>query len=556
MKKIKIIFSSSDGPNLFFLSPIHWFLKMYHENFGKSKNQYNWTTPDIIFDNRDLNQSKLLDKITEEKIDILAFSMYSWNRNAVLNLCKSIKKIDPNIILVVGGPDVDGHKNQNFVKDHPYIDYTIYGDGEVAFSRLLDMIGGFNVSLVNLVDNLGKVYPHEVFLDKTALKKSPYIEYQEEFVDFFLNLQDYITTTISENLSVVIVWETTKGCPYACSFCDWSSGLHNKVRIWGINSDSIPNWQKEVKLFFKLNELLKKRPLSIYWTNPNIGLARQDEEIIDYWANLKKQLGKGPIIQNPQLSKLKKDVTFRILDKMIDSGITKSFKFDLQDLDEVVLTNVNRPEIPWEEHKKYILNLKSKYQDIENLYIHQRNTYANRITFIWGLPGQTLEHLKFNIIESGTVRCFGHNLPFELLPNSPAYNDEYIKKFKIKFRKIEILDQNSLSKIKTNTTTCIEKAVTEHCSITEYDYVKGIILYNIYSFFYSDYHKSIFGLEYKIFDNAHKIENIIQESYKVFLETGMIGLIDDSEGLVSISKYFYNNKRKMYGIFEFPTNNF
>jgi hypothetical protein len=76
---------------------------------------------------------------------------------------------------------------------------------------------------------------------------------------------------------------------------------------------------------------------------------------------------------------------------------------------------------------------------------------------------------------------------------------------------------------------------------------------NIYSFFYSDYHKPIFGLEYKIFDNAHKIENIIQESYKVFLDTGMIGLIDDSEGLVSISKYFYKNKRKMYDIFEFPT---
>lgn len=555
MKKIKIIFSSSNGPNLFFLSPIHWFLKLYHENFGKSKNQYFWTLPDIIFDNNDLEQEELIEKIQNENIDIVAISMYSWNRKATLNLCKKLKQLNSNIVTVVGGPDVDSHKNNEFVKNHPYIDYSIYGDGEVAFSRLLDMISGFNVDLVNLVDNLGNIYPHEVFLDKNALKKSPYIEYQEEFVEFFLNLQNYITTSISKETSVVIVWETTKGCPYACSFCDWSSGLHNKVRIWGINSGTIPNWQKEIELFFKLDKLLKLRNLGVYWTNPNIGLARQDEEIIDYWANLRKQLKKGPIIQNPQLSKLRKDITFRILDKMIDSGITKAFKFDLQDLDTNVLEKINRPEIPWEEHKKYILDLKSKHQYLENLLIRQRITYNNRITFIWGLPGQTIEHLKFNIIEAGIVRCFGHNLPFELLPNSPAYNKEYIEKFKIKFKKIEILDQNSLSKIKSNITTCIEKAVTETYSLSEYEYFKGIILYNIYSFFYSDYYKPIFGLEYKIFDNSYKIEEIIKKSYNIFLETEKIGIVDEHNQLLSVSDYFFKNKEKVYNIFEFKKTN-
>jgi hypothetical protein len=551
MKKIKIIFSSSVATDSFYLSPIHWFLKLYHENFGKSKNRYTWTTPDIIFDNHDLTQLDLLNKIQDEKIDIVAFSMYAWNRKAVLSSCKSIKKIDPNIILVVGGPDVDSHKNQNFVKNHPYIDYTIYGDGETAFSRLLDKLNGDESTLINVVDSSGHVYPHEVFLDKTALKKSPYIEFKDEYVDFAISLQNRITS-VRNNMYIVPVWETTKGCPYACSFCDWSSGLHNKVRIWGVNEDTIPNWKKEIKLFFELHNYLKIKNFSIYWTNPNIGLANQDEEIIDYWGELKEKTGNGPMIQNPQLSKLKKDVTYRILDKMIVSKITRDFKFDVQDLNEEVLQNINRPEIPWAEHRKYILDLKKKHKSLDNLYIRERNKYVNRLTFMWGLPGQTLNHLKFNIIEAGKIRCFGHNLPFELLPNSPAFNDDYIKKFKIKHDSIEILGHGKLFKSKIESSFYIDKAVVENYSLSRYNYYKGIILYNIYGVFYTDYFEPIFGLEYKIFDNVHKIENIIQESYKVFLETGMIGLVDDAEGLVSISKYFYKNKRKMYHIFEFP----
>lgn len=553
MKKIKVVFSSSIATNSFYLSPIHWFLKLYHNNFSLSKDQYIWTNPEVIIDNTDLDQDDLINTVLAQKIDILAFSMYAWNRKTVLSISKKIKQLSPNTIIVVGGPDVDSHKDETFSRQHYYIDYAIYGDGEEAFSRLLDKIAGYPTKLINLVDAQGNVYPHEVFLDKKTLMKSPYLEYKDEYVNFIIQLQLKLET-IATNVAVVPVWETTKGCPYSCSFCDWSSGLHNKVRIWGTNKDNVPNWQKEIKMFFELAESMPRKKMSVYWTNPNIGLVSQDEEIINFWAQIRKKIKGGPTIQNPQLSKLKKDVTYRILDKMISSGITTDFKFDVQDLDQEVLKNINRPEIPWEDHRKYILNLKSKYKDLDNLYIQERNKYVNRLTFIWGLPGQTLQHLRHNIIEAGKIRCFGHNLPFELLPNSPAFRNEYLEKYKLKYRSIEILGHGKLFRSKVQSTFYIEKAITETYSLTEYDYFKGVILYNLYSSIYSDYVKPIFGLEYKVFDNSYKIENIIKRSYDIFFETGTIGIVDDNSVHISIFEYFNKNKGQIYNQFEFSEN--
>ena len=93
MKKIKVVFSSSIATDSFYLSPINWFLKLYHDNFGLSKKEYIWTEPEVILDLDDLKQNDLVKSIECQKIDILAFSMYAWNRQTVFSISKTIKKI-------------------------------------------------------------------------------------------------------------------------------------------------------------------------------------------------------------------------------------------------------------------------------------------------------------------------------------------------------------------------------------------------------------------------------------------------------------------------------
>jgi len=57
---------------------------MHHENFGVSKHDWNWTTPYAIMSLADRTQQELIDLIINDNIDLVAFSMYSWNRGVVL----------------------------------------------------------------------------------------------------------------------------------------------------------------------------------------------------------------------------------------------------------------------------------------------------------------------------------------------------------------------------------------------------------------------------------------------------------------------------------------
>ena len=178
IKKIKVITSSCPATGQFYVSPINWFLKLTHQSIGLSKNDYFWQDPLFLL-NENNNFDVLVKIIKDEDIDILAFSVYVWNCEMFFTLAKKLKQEFINLTIIVGGPEIDAHKNNNFFIDNPFIDFAIYGDGESAFTTLLDNLAGYDINLVNVVDKF-KIYPHEVFNNKITLSKSPYIVYKKE----------------------------------------------------------------------------------------------------------------------------------------------------------------------------------------------------------------------------------------------------------------------------------------------------------------------------------------------------------------------------------------
>jgi hypothetical protein len=528
MKKIKTITSSCPATLQYYVSPIHWFLKINHQTTGLSKNQYIWTSPLFLLNHIEDNLKILTDLIIKEKIDILAFSVYVWNREFFFSLAKQLKSLFENLIIIVGGPEIDAHKNSSFFVDNYYIDFAVYGDGEDAFTKILDFLAGHDVKLINAADST-TVYPHEVFVNKKTLSKSPYIEYKNEIFSFLEDIKEYFKTYFPvDNIDhkLLIVWETTKGCPYACSFCDWSSGLHNKVRIWG-KDELEPLWRKEIDLFFEWNLSF------VYWTNPNVGLTPQDEHIIEYWCEKKiNNNNKGPEIFNPQWSKLNKQKVFYLLDKMIEAEVTKGYKFDLQDLDKTVLENINRPEVPWPDHKQLIINIKNKYGNISHI------KYTNRLTFIWGLPGQTLKNLENNMAEAGTLDMFAHHLPFEILPNTPAANQSYIDKFKLVIKKIEIVGHGEAFNNQIQKNWVIPKAVVSTYSMNEREWYEGMILFYIYNSRNS--YQVTYNTERNLFKNKHKVQNLIDCSYLYYQKFSSIGMLE-SNRLISVYEWTKKN---------------
>ena len=377
MRKILFVTQPSFHIHRYHVNPVVWMLRLYHKIKGKSYDQYQWLNPLPLGAAQRMLSSDLITEIQNIKPDILCLSVYVWNRDLLYELGREIKKVMPQTTIIVGGPDIDGfHNPDKFYTDNPWVDWCVFSAGESSFTKLLDHLAGHDVKLSNTSNNLGYVSDHEVFMDNDFMKGSPLLTFSQEIKQ---HLDDINLRFGLQGWYPVYVWETVKGCPYKCSFCDWTnSGIGNKVRFWGKDADSPePIWKQELKLMFdwKIKE--------IYWTNPNTGQTQQDEDIVDYWCEMKTLHPDGPVYSRPIMTKTQKQRGFRIFSKLAKYGVADRFYFSLQDLDPMVLENIDRPDIPWEEHKKLITNFLSES-------FKENCTFACEL--IWGMPGQTLDH--------------------------------------------------------------------------------------------------------------------------------------------------------------------
>ena len=78
------------------------------------------------------------EKILSHSPDIIALSMYMWNRQSLLTIISFIRQIDKNVLIVIGGPETYGISTaKKLLKDNSAIDFVISGEGEIAFQQLL-----------------------------------------------------------------------------------------------------------------------------------------------------------------------------------------------------------------------------------------------------------------------------------------------------------------------------------------------------------------------------------------------------------------------------------
>ena len=71
--------------------------------------------------------------------DVYLFSSYMWNQNINLFYAKKVKELFPDTLIIGGGPNIssDMHERHKFLKDHPYLDLFILGEGEVPACNII-----------------------------------------------------------------------------------------------------------------------------------------------------------------------------------------------------------------------------------------------------------------------------------------------------------------------------------------------------------------------------------------------------------------------------------
>ncbi len=159
----------------------------------------------------------IYDQIVQASPDLIAFSIYLWNVEKAMRIIKQIKSMLPSLI-VIGGPEVS-FEPLHFMNHYP-IDYIICGEGEFAFNELINALDQ-NKPISSIS---GLVYHKE---DLIIQNKMAIIQDLNSLKNPYLDPLD-----IPNLPSRIQYIETSRGCPFHCSYC--LASLENRVRFFDI----------------------------------------------------------------------------------------------------------------------------------------------------------------------------------------------------------------------------------------------------------------------------------------------------------------------------------
>lgn len=401
-----------------FINPSYWYLRHFYNLHGRSKD-VTWLMPEFF---KIYTSDQALEIIQQQQVDILCLSMFVWNYDFHIQLAQKVKTLMPNVKILMGGPELTAHKQPGFFDQHPYVDFVVYGDGEQAFTQLLDYFLGIDVdksAWVNIVENnhgTETLYPYRTLTDQEFFSNSPYTSQQEFVLETIQYAVDQLPKHYKNQKNTVYVgMEFARGCPYSCTFCDWDQGQTKKIR-------------RGKRDFFKDIDFFYNNDLAISETDANFGQWTQDIEIFDY-ALSKFDPNRDFRFQVRSTPKLKKSATEYIIENQLKNYGTDQW-ISMQDMDDQVLMNIDRPSVSLEEHFELINRIKNNVSEEKFLRLSAQ--------LIVGLPGSNLELATkniVNIIAATGLKNFTVAI-WQLLSNSPANNKLYQSMHGLKFDRV------------------------------------------------------------------------------------------------------------------------
>jgi len=298
-------------------------------------NEFQENTTILEFSINDAIQT-IAEKLLFDKPSIIGIGVYIWNASFVQELIHILKKISPEIIIILGGPEVS---YMPFRVNFDLADFIIAGEGDEAFYNLCKNIKN-NISTPKLI-------PQSMPTLKNL--KLPYQYYTDDDIK---NRYIYV--------------EVSRGCPFECEFC--LSSMDERVRAFNLDEVLIEFqklWDRGARNFkfvdrtFNLNMLTANKILDFF--------LEKDEQ---YFAHFE-------VIPDHFPSSIKEKI------KLFSHG-SLQLEIGIQTLNLDIANNISR--------QLKLDKIKENIQFLENetdAHIH--------LDLIVGLPGESLESFGANL---------------------------------------------------------------------------------------------------------------------------------------------------------------
>lgn len=328
----------------------------------------------------------------------VGFSSYIWNMEYNRLFAEKLREAYPDVIIAFGGHNV--RPDGSDLDEIPAADIIMHGEGEeVLKAILLTLSAGGDLSTVNNIS-----YRKDGAVVTTEYKVPPVIEdYPSPYLEGYFD--DIIKNS---GITPSMIWETNRGCPNRCAFCDWGA-LKSRIRMF-------PDERIQAEIQWMVDNKIE----FVYCADANFGLFPRDEEIVDMIIESKKKYG-YPQVFKTNYTKNKDDVVFEISNKLMQNRIGKSPTLSFQSLSPEVLRNIGRSNMELEHFR----NLMTRYNEA-GVHVYSE--------LILGLPGETYDSFVGGMCT--LLDCNQHTAigiyPCELLPNSLLGSKEYRERFAIR----------------------------------------------------------------------------------------------------------------------------
>jgi len=311
---------------------------------------------------------RLFEALKSDPPDVLMVSDYCWNEALSLHFAKLAKRMRPDTLVVMGGPNIslEPERQKAFLLAHPEVDIYALGEGDFLAPQL---VREFLESDKQISRMRERQLPSSIY--RRADGSIERIESWDRHKEIDEIDSPWLSGCLDEffdgRLAPMI--ETNRGCPFTCTFCCQGTRWYTKVH----------NFSKERlrdEIFYIARMIREKSPAigTLRIADSNYGMFERDIEISGYLGETQELYG-WPTYIDATTGKNRPDRIIRSLEQV--NGALVLYQA-VQSLDDTVLRNVKRQTI--------------KLEAYEQLRIHLRGRgLRSNSDLILGLPGETLQ---------------------------------------------------------------------------------------------------------------------------------------------------------------------